>query len=192
MAKFSLEYLRDLPLVDLGEIILRPVLLEDYRDMFKYGSDDLVTKTLMWDSYKNIDEAKESVIKVFLSRPERGIPSAYAIVYKESMQMIGTCDIFLVNWEKLTGEIGYVLHRDFWGRGYMTLACKALLDLGFNYLNLNKIDIGHMAGNVGSRRVIEKCGFRFVKEGKHSRLDIIGREYEMTKEEYHKLKLKIN
>ena len=187
MVRYSLEYLRDLPIRDLGEIIIRPILFKDYKDMYKYGSDDEVTKTLMWDSYKNIDEAKKSVEEVFLNRPEKGIPSAYAIVYKENNQMIGTCDIFKIDWETLIGEIGYVINRDYWGRGYMTVVCKALLDLGFNYLNLNKIDIGHMKDNIGSRRVIEKCQFRFVKEGVHERLQIEGRFYEMTKEEYKKI-----
>lgn len=185
---FSKEYLRDLPMIDLGEIYLRPVKYDDYKDMFKYGSDDQVTKTLLWDTYQSIEEAKTSVQNVFLCRPENGVPSAYAIVNKENDQMIGTCDIFKVNWETMEGEIGYVLNRNFWGKGYMTLACRALLDLGFNYLNLSKINIGHMKGNIGSKRVIEKCGFRFVREMKHSRLNIDGKEYEMTKDEYIKIK----
>ena len=183
----SLEYLRDLPVKDLGDIILRPVKYDDYKDIFKYGSDPEVTKTLMWNTFKDINEAIESVKNVFLNRPEKGVPSAYAIVYKANNQMIGTCDIFRVDWENLVGEIGYVLNRDYWGKGYMTLTCKALLDLGFNYLGLKKIEIGHMRGNLGSRRVIEKCGFRLVREGLHKRINIEGREYEMTKEEYLKL-----
>jgi len=184
MAKYSTEYLRDIPVKDLGEILIRPIKYEDYKDMFIYGSDDQVTKTLMWDSYKNIEEAKLSVENVFLNRPEKGIPSAYAIIYKKNNQMIGTCDIFRIDYDEMEGEIGYVLNRDYWGKGYMTLACEALLDFGFNYLKLNKLHIGHMKNNIGSRRVIEKCGFTFVSEGKHSRLDIVGREYEMTMSDY--------
>ncbi len=184
MERFTEEYLKDLPVKDLGEIFLRPVKLEDYLDMYEYGKDDEVTKTVIWNSYRSVEDAIDSIKKVFLPRPEKGVPSAYAIVHKETNKMIGTCDIFRINYETMEGEIGYVLNRQYWGRGYMTLACEAVLDLGFNYLYLNKVHIGHMKENIGSRRVIEKCGFRLTKEGKHSRLNIEGREYEMTKEEY--------
>jgi ribosomal-protein-alanine N-acetyltransferase len=184
----SLEYLKDLPIKDLGDIVLRPVLYEDYKDIYKYGSDEKVTRTLMWDTFKDLSEAIYSVKNVFLNRPEKGVPSAYAIVFKENSQMIGTCDIFKINWDTLVGEIGYVLNRDYWGRGYMTLTCKALLELGFNYLKLNKINIGHMIGNTGSRRVIEKCGFKYIKNKVHPKSKIEVKEYEMTKEDYQLLK----
>lgn len=188
MKRFTKEYLSNIPTKDLGEILLRPVRLEDYKDMYDYGKDDEVTKTVIWNSYTSIDDAVMSIKNLFLPRPEKGVPSAYAIVHKEDNKMIGTCDIFRLDYELEEGEIGYVLHRHYWGRGYMTLACKAVLELGFDYLHLNKIHIGHMKGNMGSRRVIEKCGFTLVREGKHSRLNIEGREYEMTKEEYQNLK----
>lgn len=83
-------------------------------------------------------------ILIFLPRPSRGIPAAYAIVHKDLNKMIGTCDFFTVNWEESYGEVGYCLNREYWNRGYVTLACKTLIEFGFNYLGLEKIVIRHL------------------------------------------------
>lgn len=186
MIPLSIEKLTRLPNIDLGDIYLRAIEFEDYKDMYEYGSDDLVTKTLVWNTYRNIDDAKDSIEKVFLSRPDRGLPLAYAIIHKEDKKMIGTCDFHSVNWDSLTGEIGYVLNRRYWGQGYMSLVCGELIKFGFEYLGLNKIEIGHEINNVGSRRVIEKNGFKLIKTEYHERLKMHGKFYEITKEDYGK------
>lgn len=186
MRQFNEELLSNLPEVDLGDLLLRPIELSDYRDVYDYGKNPEVTKFLVWDSYNAIEEAKEAILNVFLPRPSRGVPAAYAIVVKENSKMIGTCDFHRVDFKELTGEIGYVLHPDYWGKGFMTKVCKVLMDFGYNYLGLETIEIGHEVHNMGSRRVIEKCGFRFLKEEYHERLDMHGRFYELTKEEYKK------
>jgi len=61
-------------------------------------------------------------------------------------------------------EIGYVLSRDYWGRGLMPEAVKAVIQWLFETVKLDFIMIGHFDWNSQSRRVIEKCGFRYVKQ----------------------------
>jgi ribosomal-protein-alanine N-acetyltransferase len=167
MKKPTLEYLENIPTIDLGDILLRQIKASDYLDLYEYGKKDKVTKTLFWDSYQKEEDALNSIKYVFLSRPSKGIPSAHAIIDKKRKKMIGTCDIFRVDWDTLTGEIGYVLHDDYWGKGIMTKVCKAVIDYGFEYVGLNKIEIAHEINNIGSKRVIEKCGFNFVTTKLH-------------------------
>ncbi|CCQ81941.1 acetyltransferase, partial [Streptococcus agalactiae SS1014] len=56
-------------------------------------------------------------------------------------------------------EIGYMLHPDYWGHGYMTEAVAALIEVGFTLLNLHKIEIRCYDYNKQSQRVAEKLGF---------------------------------
>jgi ribosomal-protein-alanine N-acetyltransferase len=175
------EYLTDIPTIDLGEIVLRAIVLEDYKDMYEYGQDDEVTKLLTWNSYQKLEDAKNSVIKFFLPRPDNGQPAAHAIVHKDTNKVIGTCDFVGVNWEKEEGEIGYVLHRDYWGKGYMTKVCKAVIDFGFDYLHLTRIVIRHHPDNIGSKRVIEKCGFTYTGQYFFKPYGIDIPSYEMKK-----------
>lgn len=188
MKQPSLRKLTDLPVVDLGDILLRPVRYEDYPDIFAYASDPEVTKTLAWNTYKDIEEAKNAVQNVFLARPSKGIPAAYAIVHKADNKMIGTCDFFSVDWNNASGEIGYVLNRNYWGHGYMTKVCGALIEFGFSYLKLGRIDIRHLKENVGSQRVIEKNGFRYVGTTYHKTMEVDLPTYVLTRADYRRQK----
>jgi RimJ/RimL family protein N-acetyltransferase len=58
-------------------------------------------------------------------------------------------------------EVGFLLDRPFWGRGYATEAAKASLDFGFEQVSLSQIIALVHPENMASRRVIEKCGMDY-------------------------------
>ena len=60
-------------------------------------------------------------------------------------------------------EIGYVLSKAYWGQGLMPEAVKTVIDWLFNEVQLDFIIVGHFDHNAQSRRVIEKCGFQYIK-----------------------------
>lgn len=57
-------------------------------------------------------------------------------------------------------RLGYWLGHPFWGEGLMTEAVEALVDATFAYAGEPALVSAAMIGNRGSRRVLEKCGFR--------------------------------
>jgi RimJ/RimL family protein N-acetyltransferase len=60
-------------------------------------------------------------------------------------------------------ELGYRLHRDCWGRGYATEGALALVEHGFTECGAQRVVATTMTVNTGSRRVMEKCGLRYVR-----------------------------
>ncbi|MCG6497576.1 GNAT family N-acetyltransferase [Kitasatospora sp. A2-31] len=60
-------------------------------------------------------------------------------------------------------ELGYRLRRPAWGRGYATEGARALIDQGFARLGVRRVVAYTMAVNLGSRRVMEKAGLRYVR-----------------------------
>jgi RimJ/RimL family protein N-acetyltransferase len=60
-------------------------------------------------------------------------------------------------------ELGYRLRRDAWGLGYATEASRALVDAAFGVLGARRVWAQTMAVNTSSRRVMERCGLRFVR-----------------------------
>lgn len=62
---------------------------------------------------------------------------------------------------RITAEIGYWLGERWWGRGIMTEAADAVVAYGFANLPIERIEAFVFDGNVGSCRVLEKCGFAF-------------------------------
>ncbi len=60
-------------------------------------------------------------------------------------------------------ELGYRLHRRYWGRGLATEGAQALVRLAFTELGVRRVYATTMAVNHGSRRVLEKTGLRHVR-----------------------------
>ena len=60
-------------------------------------------------------------------------------------------------------EIGYRLHREFWGQGFATEIGRALVQRGIQDFGVTRI-VGHaLTENLASRRVLEKIGLSFEK-----------------------------
>jgi len=88
---------------------------------------------------------------------------------KETGRLIGACDL---NMQGNTPEVGWIVHKDFWGKGYGTEMGRALLKLGFEEHNLHRIVALCDVENVASSRVMEKIGM--TREG-------MFREYRRTR-----------
>jgi len=65
-------------------------------------------------------------------------------------------------------SIGYVLSKDYWGQGLMPEALQAVIRYLFESEKLDFLLISHFTWNRQSRRVIEKCGFAFLRETTHA------------------------
>ena len=63
-------------------------------------------------------------------------------------------------------EIGYVLSKPYWGQGLMPEAVKAVINWLFSEEKLDFIIVGHFDRNTQSKRVVEKCGFQYIKTTK--------------------------
>ncbi|MCL2226324.1 MAG: GNAT family N-acetyltransferase [Oscillospiraceae bacterium] len=82
----------------------------------------------------------------------------FAVILKETGLLIGSCDLHLRNEE--TAEVGWILHRDYWQKGYGSEVGKKLLEFGFDHLCMRRI-VGHCdAENAGSSKLMEKIGMR--------------------------------
>ena len=58
-------------------------------------------------------------------------------------------------------SIGYAINEECWGRGYTTEAVQAVLAYGFEQKGLEMVSAYAYPWNIGSRRVLEKCGFQY-------------------------------
>jgi RimJ/RimL family protein N-acetyltransferase len=58
-------------------------------------------------------------------------------------------------------EIGYWLGIEYWNKGYMSEACRKIIEFGFETLGLERIQAGYFTENRASRRVMEKAGMHY-------------------------------
>jgi ribosomal-protein-alanine N-acetyltransferase len=59
-------------------------------------------------------------------------------------------------------EVGYLLDKPFWGKGFATEAARASIQFGFGQCNLDHVIALVHPENLASRRVAEKCGMTYV------------------------------
>ncbi|MCB2294246.1 GNAT family N-acetyltransferase [Clostridium algoriphilum] len=139
----------------------------DSNDLYEYAKSELVGPNAGWPPHKNEQESKD-IIKMFTKNND-----TYAIVLKAENKVIGSIglhdrkpDITLSNLKQK--EIGYVLNPKYWGNGFMPEAVECLINYGFNELNLDLIWCGHYDFNNNSKRVIEKCKFKYRLQKKEN------------------------
>ncbi|WP_238161543.1 GNAT family N-acetyltransferase [Micromonospora endolithica] len=83
-----------------------------------------------------------------------------AVVLRETGQLVGDVVLIWRSAEHRQGEVGYVLHPDHQGHGYVGEAAAAMLALGFDTFDLHRI-VGRIdARNTASARVLERLGMR--------------------------------
>ncbi len=154
------DYFRDLPQLTTPRLILRRLKRTDYHDMYEYASDPEVTKYLTWEPHPDRLYTLR-YLSYITTRYRSGDFSDWAVIWKETEQMIGTCGFTSFCYAHNSAEIGYVLNRDFWGQGIAPEAVRAVLRVGFLDLNIHRIEAHYMEGNDRSRRVMEKAGMKF-------------------------------
>lgn len=105
----------------------------------------------------------EFKIMTFHAAKRRGLAHPYAITLKGKDKLIGNTDLFK-RWPDSLWEIGYWIGRPYWGHGYMTEACAALLAEADDTLGPEDRIAGVFIDNPGSARVLEKLGFERTGE----------------------------
>ena len=143
-------------------LILRPWKLSDLQDLFEYACVDGVGQMAGWIPHKSIDESRQ-ILEKFISEKK-----TFALEYNG--KVIGSLGIENYSEKdlpeyagKMGREIGYVLSKDYWGRGLMPEAVQAVIKYLFEEVKVDFIVCGHFVENSQSMRVQEKCGFRHLK-----------------------------
>ena len=154
----------NIPTLHSKRITLRPMHSIDAEDMYDYAKREDVTKFLLWSPHPSVSYTRD-YLRYIEGRYALGDFYDWAIIDLESRRMIGTCGFTKINTDHDSGEIGYVLHPDFWGTGYAVEAASCVMDFGFEMLGLHRIEARFMKGNAASLRVMEKLGMSF--EGYH-------------------------
>jgi len=153
-------------IIKTERLLLRPWREEDLADLYEYARVDGVGQMAGWLPHENIEESHR-ILQSFITHKK-----TFALEFDG--KVIGSLGVELYKegdfpeWDALQGrEIGYVLSQDYWGKGLMPEAVKAVTNWLFTNAGLDFIIVGHFDHNGRSKRVIEKCGFSYVKTTIH-------------------------
>lgn len=179
----------ELPNFETKRLFMRKMLPSDADDMYNYAKLEEVTRYLLWSPHTSPSETRMYLYS--LKREyAKGRHFEWALIDKQSSNMIGTCGFTRIDLENSIGELGYVLNPEFRGKEIALEACLKLISLGFDYLGLERIEVRIMEENAPSLRVAQKCGmtlegvfrnYLYVK-GKYRNIAIAS----ILKQEYYK------
>ena len=143
--------------LETERLLLRKFTEDDFAAVHSYACRAENTLFMMWGP--NSEEQTRAFIGWAIAAAEEQEQKKYeyAVILKDSGRLIGGCDIVIENDE---ASLGWILHRDFWKRGYGTETGKALLKFCFEDLNLRRVTARCDAENSGSFRIMEKIGMR--------------------------------
>lgn len=143
--------------LETNRMILRPWKVADLDDFYEYAKNPNVGPNAGWEPHKN----KVISLEILQSFIEKG--ETRAIIYKENNKVIGSIGVHYD--EKRNGAnakmIGYVLSENYWGKGLMSEAVKEVIKYLFEEEKYDVISCYHYPFNLRSKRVIEKCGFKY-------------------------------
>jgi len=157
------------PVLQTNRLLLSQVTVDDIQEVFLLRSDPVVMKYIGKKPAEKLEEAAE-FINIILSAEVENLSITWAISLKGGEKMIGTICLWNLQPENHRGEIGYVLMPEYHGQSIMSETIAAVLEYGFNVMNLHSIE-GHVnPNNIGSAKVLEKNYFTreaLLRENQH-------------------------
>ncbi len=160
MQNFSYPEPKIFPVIDLGDIILREKQESDVEDFFHYYSNPRVNQYILCEIPKNLDQAKQELL-YWRGAFYRNDGIYFAIATKHDNRMIGAIGLTTHNTYHQRIELSYDLSEEFWHQGIMTHAVAAITEFGFKEYQVNRIEAFTATGNIASKKLLLRSGFKF-------------------------------
>lgn len=141
-------------------MLLRPYRRSDYAEFADLHGRDDVARYLPWET-RDAESARAALQRHYdMSFESDGDGITLAGFDKDSRRLVGEFVLFLRSVEHRGGELGYVVHPDFHGRGLATEGAHALLTFGFEVIGLHRIVARLDSRNTPSAAVLTRLGMR--------------------------------
>jgi ribosomal-protein-alanine N-acetyltransferase len=151
-----------MPILETERLILRPFRADDIDAMAQlFANPDFMRFSL-----GVFTERKQTVafIEKVMGWDRAGVPSQFAVAPRSKTGIVGYCGFFQHREVPGEIEIGYRLNSDYWNRGLISEAARAVRDHAFADLKLPRVISLIHPENIPSRRVAEKNGMKVERE----------------------------
>lgn len=154
-------------IIETDRLILRPLWVEDSNAVFRWVSDEDVSRFMVYNTYENENQVVDWLTSLQQPNPEYH----FGFVRKDDNLLIGSGSIGPDIRRDNFWAFGYNFRKDCWGYGYATEATKAMMNFAFECFGIRRFSSSHVEQNKASGHVMEKCGLNFDKYGQFQKLD---------------------
>lgn len=145
--------------LETSRLTLKNIGTEDRDFIFGLFSNGDVTRYL-YDAKPLTDvSGADDIINLFLE-PEPRNQHRWIIIRKSDNAKMGTCGFHRFDKNDLSAEMGYDLHKEFWGNGYMQEAISAIIKFAEQTMAVKTINAHVYIDNIKSICLMDKLGFR--------------------------------
>lgn len=147
--------------IKTSRTVLRLINEEDLESIAELNLDPEVRKFFP-DGVQTKEQTRKRMDEFMSFYEQYGLP-CFVILDNQSNEFIGRCGFGPIETGEI--EVGYLIARKFWGRGYATEILKALLDWSKTHIKTDFIIAFAPLEHKASHRVMEKCNMEYYKEG---------------------------
>lgn len=147
--------------IETERLILRKFEYTDDGNMLKYWISDPEIQSMYSEPVYSTKQDVKELLDKYINSYGNNDYYRWAVILKETDECIGQIAYFLVDNNNHFAEIEYCIGSLFQRKGLATEATKAVIQYGFDKMNLHKVQISHKSINIPSRKVIEKCGLTY-------------------------------
>ena len=154
--------------LETDRLILRDYVTDDFDDYCRLMTDEQTMYYMQDIKLDSVESAKEAFANVL--EDAAGKERKYYFLHmelKDTHEQVGSIGYTVID-NTPVGKIvhmGYFTYPVFWGNGYTSEALKKVIEFAFTEDNVYRITTGCLAENIGSERVMQKCGM--IKEAEH-------------------------
>jgi len=147
------------PTLTTARLVLRPFVLRDAPRVRELAGERDVAATALNIPHPFERGMAEQWIASHHPQWEEGSGAAFAVVRQQDQRVIGAVGLTIER-RHAAAELGYWIGKPYWGQGYASEAVAGVVRCAFEDLALHRLHASHFAGNLASRRVLEKAGFQ--------------------------------
>ncbi len=149
------------PILTTARLTLRPMQPADAVTLHRIYQTDGVLRYFPNPNPPAIEKVERFILEQQMHWETYGYGN-WGIVPRDEEKIIGWVGLqFLPELDET--EVGYLLDKPFWGKGYATEAARASLQFGFDHFAFSRLIALVHPENIPSRRVLEKCGMKYIE-----------------------------
>jgi ribosomal-protein-alanine N-acetyltransferase len=146
------------PILYTERLVLKSITKNDANNIFMLRSDKKIMQFISRPMAASVHDALEYINKI-----QESLMSKYGITWAISLRndnnVIGTIGFWRIENEHYRAEIGYMLSKDFHGKGIMHEAMQPVLNYGFHVMKLHSVEADADPNNIASIKLLEKNNF---------------------------------
>lgn len=158
------DYIDNKPIIQTDRLVIRPMNKDDVDSLKKWLPDESIYT--YWGKGPSKSEKNPELLFEKQDKPSKSFHEGIAL--KDNNEVIGDIYVYLIENDRMA-SVAIRISKEYQGKGYGTEALKAMTDFCFKNTELKRLWTEVDIRNVGSYKMLEKCGYQregLIRQGK--------------------------